>query len=125
MPDTTAGFHTIDECLADVRAGRMIVLVDDEHRENEGDLVVPAEKATPEAINFMMRNACGHSLPGHVAGHLRSAAPRPDAGRQCRSASDAVHAVDRCPERHHDGDLGLRPGPHRAVAIDDRPRPTI
>ena len=59
MPDTTAGFHTIDECLADVRAGRMIVLVDDEHRENEGDLVVAAEKVTPEAINFMMRNACG------------------------------------------------------------------
>ena len=59
MPDTTAGFHTIDECLADVRAGRMIVLVDDEHRENEGDLVVAAEKVTPEAINFMMRKACG------------------------------------------------------------------
>ena len=37
----------------------MIVLVDDENRENEGDLVLAAEKATPEAINFMMRNACG------------------------------------------------------------------
>ena len=37
----------------------MIVLVDDEYRENEGDLVIAAEKATPEAINFMMRNGCG------------------------------------------------------------------
>ena len=36
MPDTTAGFHTIDECLADVRAGRMIVLVDDERRKKMG-----------------------------------------------------------------------------------------
>src|SRR5438876_621024 len=45
--------------MAELRAGRMIVLVDDEYRENEGDLVVAAEKATPEAINFMMRNACG------------------------------------------------------------------
>jgi 3,4-dihydroxy 2-butanone 4-phosphate synthase/GTP cyclohydrolase II len=37
----------------------MIVLVDDENRENEGDLVIPAEKVTPEAINFMVRNGCG------------------------------------------------------------------
>src|SRR5438270_1458121 len=56
---TAEGFCTIDEALAELRAGRMIVLVDDEYRENEGDLVVAAEKATPEAINFMMRNACG------------------------------------------------------------------
>src|SRR5436189_5768632 len=57
MPETI--FCTIDEALAELRAGRMIVLVDDEYRENEGDLVIAAEKATPEAINFMMRNACG------------------------------------------------------------------
>jgi 3,4-dihydroxy 2-butanone 4-phosphate synthase/GTP cyclohydrolase II len=59
MPQRKDGFCTIDEALADLRAGRMIVLVDDENRENEGDLVIAAEKATPEAINFMMRNACG------------------------------------------------------------------
>jgi 3,4-dihydroxy 2-butanone 4-phosphate synthase/GTP cyclohydrolase II len=53
------GFCTIEEALDELRAGRMIVLVDDEHRENEGDLVIPAERVTPEAINFMMRNACG------------------------------------------------------------------
>ena len=53
------GFCTIDEALSELRAGRMIILVDDENRENEGDLVVAAEHATPEAINFMMRNACG------------------------------------------------------------------
>ena len=50
---------TIDEALAELRAGRMIVLIDDEARENEGDLVIAAECATPEAINFMVRNACG------------------------------------------------------------------
>src|SRR5690242_1949693 len=59
MPDTTEGFHTIDECLAELRAGRMIILVDDEYRENEGDLVIAAEKVTPESINFMVRNGCG------------------------------------------------------------------
>lgn len=52
-------FCTIDEALAELRAGRMIILVDDEYRENEGDLVIPGEKVTPEAINFMVRNGCG------------------------------------------------------------------
>lgn len=45
--------------LDELRAGRMVVLVDDENRENEGDLVMAAEKVTPEAVNFMIRNACG------------------------------------------------------------------
>lgn len=58
MPNTD-GFCTIEEALDELRKGRMIVLVDDENRENEGDLVIAAEKVTPEAINFMMRNACG------------------------------------------------------------------
>src|SRR6478672_6071189 len=53
------GYSSIDSAIAELRAGRMIILVDDENRENEGDLVIAAEKATPDAINFMMRNACG------------------------------------------------------------------
>ncbi len=52
-------FASIPEILDELRAGRMIVLVDDENRENEGDLVLAAEKATPETVNFMIRNACG------------------------------------------------------------------
>jgi 3,4-dihydroxy 2-butanone 4-phosphate synthase/GTP cyclohydrolase II len=52
-------FCTIEEAREELRAGRMIVLVDDENRENEGDLVIAAEKVSPEAVNFMMRNACG------------------------------------------------------------------
>jgi 3,4-dihydroxy 2-butanone 4-phosphate synthase / GTP cyclohydrolase II len=58
MPNSQ-DFVSIDEALAELKAGRMIVLVDDEQRENEGDLVIPAEFATPDAINFMMRNGCG------------------------------------------------------------------
>ncbi len=46
-------FNTIEEALEDIRQGKMIVMVDDEERENEGDLVMAAEKVTPEAINFM------------------------------------------------------------------------
>src|SRR5687767_15361308 len=59
MPDPNDGFCPIEEALEELRAGRMIVLVDDEFRENEGDLVIAAEKVTPEAINFMVRNGCG------------------------------------------------------------------
>lgn len=49
----TMKFNTIEEAIADIREGKMLVVVDDEDRENEGDLVMAAEKATPEAINFM------------------------------------------------------------------------
>src|SRR5436190_5342901 len=59
MTTNTEDFASIEEILADLRAGKMIVLVDDEYRENEGDVVIAAEKVTPEAVNFMMRNACG------------------------------------------------------------------
>ncbi len=59
MPRTAEGFCTIDAALDELRAGRMIVLVDDEHRENEGDLVMAAEAMTPAAINFMIHHACG------------------------------------------------------------------
>jgi 3,4-dihydroxy 2-butanone 4-phosphate synthase / GTP cyclohydrolase II len=52
-------FNTIDEALEDLAAGKMVVVVDDEERENEGDLVMAAEHVTPEAINFMTRQAGG------------------------------------------------------------------
>ncbi len=48
-----------DELIEEARSGRMFILVDDEDRENEGDLVVPAQFATPDAINFMARHARG------------------------------------------------------------------
>ena len=60
---------TIEEVLEELRAGKMIILVDDEDRENEGDLVMVAQKATPEAINFMASYGRGLiSLP--MAPHL-------------------------------------------------------
>src|SRR5512147_2327417 len=50
---------TVTEALEDIRAGKMIILVDDEDRENEGDLCMAAEKATPAAVNFMARYGRG------------------------------------------------------------------
>jgi 3,4-dihydroxy 2-butanone 4-phosphate synthase/GTP cyclohydrolase II len=52
-------FCTVEEAVADIRAGRMLVVVDSEDRENEGDLVMAAECVTPEAINFMETHARG------------------------------------------------------------------
>jgi 3,4-dihydroxy 2-butanone 4-phosphate synthase / GTP cyclohydrolase II len=52
-------FNTIEEALEDIKAGKLIVVVDDEDRENEGDLLMAAEKVTPEAINFMAKYGRG------------------------------------------------------------------
>jgi 3,4-dihydroxy 2-butanone 4-phosphate synthase/GTP cyclohydrolase II len=51
--------HTIEEAVEDIRQGKMVILVDDEDRENEGDLTMAAEKVTPEAINFMAKYGRG------------------------------------------------------------------
>ena len=48
-------FNTVEELIADIKAGKMVVITDDENRENEGDLVVAADKVTPEHIAFMVR----------------------------------------------------------------------
>ncbi|MDX9911614.1 MAG: 3,4-dihydroxy-2-butanone-4-phosphate synthase [Phycisphaerales bacterium] len=53
-------FSPIEDVLADLRAGRMVVLTDDERRENEGDLILPAQFVTPDAITFMLKEAKGY-----------------------------------------------------------------
>jgi len=54
-----AHISTTEEIIEEARSGRMFILVDDEDRENEGDLVIPAQFASPEAVNFMIRHARG------------------------------------------------------------------
>ena len=51
--------NTIEEALKDFKEGKFVIVVDDEDRENEGDLIMAAEKITPEAVNFMLKNARG------------------------------------------------------------------
>ena len=55
----TDSFNTIEEAIEDFKQGKMLIVVDDEDRENEGDLLLAAEKVTPEAINFMARYGRG------------------------------------------------------------------
>ena len=57
MSDTP--FNTIEEAITAIQAGEMVVVVDDDDRENEGDLIMAASKATPEAVAFMIRHTSG------------------------------------------------------------------
>jgi 3,4-dihydroxy 2-butanone 4-phosphate synthase / GTP cyclohydrolase II len=59
MSSTTSAFSTIDEAIEDIRQGKMVVVCDDENRENEGDLTMAAQFVTPEAINFMRKEGGG------------------------------------------------------------------
>ena len=76
MPDRIVAppFTDVPGAIAEIRAGRMVVVVDDEDRENEGDLTLAAEHVTPEAINFMARYGRGLiclTLTEERADHLR------------------------------------------------------
>src|SRR5919108_6608254 len=57
--DTDSPFAPVEEALEEIRRGRMVVVCDGEDRENEGDLVLAAQFATPEAVNFMAKEARG------------------------------------------------------------------
>ena len=58
-PRTESPFATVEEAIEEIRAGRFVVVVDDEDRENEGDLTIAAQFATPEAVNFMATHGRG------------------------------------------------------------------
>ncbi|MBW1844289.1 MAG: 3,4-dihydroxy-2-butanone-4-phosphate synthase, partial [Deltaproteobacteria bacterium] len=55
LEDIRKAIASVEAAIGDVRAGKMVILVDDADRENEGDLCIAAEKVTPEAINFMAK----------------------------------------------------------------------
>jgi 3,4-dihydroxy 2-butanone 4-phosphate synthase / GTP cyclohydrolase II len=59
LAEKTSPFDSIESAIADIRAGKMVVVLDDEDRENEGDLVMAAQMVTPEAINFMRKYGGG------------------------------------------------------------------
>ncbi len=72
-----SGLNSVDEILADLRAGRMVLIMDDEDRENEGDLIMAAERATPEAVAFMIRHTSGIiCVPMEEEGLLRLDLPQ-------------------------------------------------
>ena len=62
--------HRIEEAVADIRRGRMVIVIDDEDRENEGDLVMAAEKVTPQAVSFMAKHGRGLICAPMLGGQL-------------------------------------------------------
>jgi 3,4-dihydroxy 2-butanone 4-phosphate synthase/GTP cyclohydrolase II len=58
-PDASFAFASIDEAISEIRGGRMVIVVDDADRENEGDFIMAAEKANPESVNFMVTHGRG------------------------------------------------------------------
>ena len=123
----TTQFATVEEALEEIAAGRMVVVVDDEDRENEGDLVMAAEFVSADDINFMATHAARLDLPRALAGALRRAGPRAHVAEERDGAPDAVHRHDRGargrdhrdqrgrPRAHdpHRGRPGQGPGRHR------------
>ncbi|RMD64239.1 MAG: bifunctional 3,4-dihydroxy-2-butanone-4-phosphate synthase/GTP cyclohydrolase II, partial [Planctomycetota bacterium] len=103
----------IDEILEELRQGRMVVLVDDERRENEGDLVLAAQHVTPEAVNFMLAQARGYlclALTGADCDRL-DLRPQAEANTSLRQTAFTV-TIDAAP-RH-----GVTTG----VSAEDRAR---
>jgi 3,4-dihydroxy 2-butanone 4-phosphate synthase/GTP cyclohydrolase II len=111
MSTTADGFSPIADALADLRAGKMVVLVDDEQRENEGDLVMAAEAMTPEAVNFMIRHACGR---------LCVAMTRPHADRLGLDLLPGVHLDPSATPFTHNFDA--RHGVSTGISAADRCR---
>ena len=123
----TTQFATVEEALEDIAAGRMVVVVDDEDRENEGDLVMAAEFVTPDGDQLHGHPRARLDLPGAHARALRRARPRAHGAEERDGAPDAVHRDDRGPRgrdhrhqrgrpRAHDprrGRPGQGPGRHR------------
>ena len=67
-------FGTVEQAIADIKAGKLIIVADDEDRENEGDLICAAQAVTPELINFMIKKAGGWiclALTGERADQLQ------------------------------------------------------
>ena len=101
------------EIVEDMRNGRMVILVDAEDRENEGDLVIPAQMATPDAINFMAKH--GRGLICLSLTQARAAASfglEFMVAHERAAQSHRLHAVDRGARGHLDRHLGPRPRPH-------------
>ena len=96
-------FNTIDEILEDLRLGKMAVIMDDEDRENEGDLIMAADCARPQDVNFhgALRPRT-HLFDAHARA-LPSIAPAAHGERYRLHASHQLHSVDR----------GRRGGDHR------------
>ncbi len=115
---------SIPEILDELRAGRMCILVDDEDRENEGDLVIAAEKVTPEAINFMAQHARGLICLALTSHRIRELQLPPMAPENTSPFQTAFHVSIEAAEGVTTG-ISAHDRAHTIrVAIDPKSRPS-
>ncbi len=82
---------SVERAVADIAAGKAVVVIDDEDRENEGDLIFAAEKATPELVAFMVRYTSGYLCVPLAGADLRPAGPVADVRGQSGQARHRLH----------------------------------
>ena len=100
----------VEEVIEEARNGRMFILIDDENRENEGDLVVPAQMATPEAINFMAMHVSRSNLPCFDKGAGGGTGSPFDGEEEPISPGNRFHDLDRGSRGRDDRHFGTRSG---------------
>ena len=110
---------TVPEAVETLKQGKMLIIVDDEHRENEGDLMIAAEKVTPESINFMATRGPRPDLRLPDRKAQRGTRPAADGQRQHLAFPDAVHRFGGRQAQHHHRHFRLRPRRHHPMP--DRP----
>ena len=86
-----SALDTIESAIADIKAGKVIIVVDDENRENEGDFLAAAEAVTPDMINFMATHGRGLILCAPHGAPMRIPIPTPYGAKQYRSAGDCLY----------------------------------
>src|SRR5690348_4154405 len=88
-------FDSVESAIADIAAGKLVIVTDDENRENEGDLIMAAEKATPETVNMMIRYGSGIVCVPTVEPQLRRLGLGPMVARNRESQrTDFTVSVD-------------------------------
>ncbi len=109
-----AAIAPVEEIVAEIKAGRMVILVDEEDRENEGDLVLAADHVTPEAINFMARFGRGLVCLTLTRERCERLQPAAHGSAQRHQDGHRLHRLDRGGRRRDHRHLRRRPRPHRA-----------
>ena len=98
--------HTIPEALEALRNGEIIVVVDDEDRENEGDFIIAADKVTPQAVNFIAKYGRGLICLAATGERLRELDIEPMVARNTASMGTAFTVSIDAAEGDHHGHLG-------------------
>ena len=123
MSEEPSPFCSIEEAIEEIRAGRMVVVVDSPDRENEGDLCMAAEYVTRRCHQLHGHARPWADLPHAHARALRGARPADDGAAQPDALRDGVHGLDRGPRGHRDGHLGEGSRPHDRGRVRDRHGP--